>query len=232
MVGTKEGLVILSVAMILIATGIMIWVIVKAKGNKSAKMVPWLIWSAVTGTTVVALQSAHATLWEQAVPISQLFSMFVIMLATAFVIFTNGGWRKERIRTGDGLALAISGTFVVLGLLLKDPYVTLWGNFGANIIGLVPLYFEGRADPGKVTHPYWTFRGFSTSAATAACLVDGLSTALLIPSVAGLIIVGAMKSLKLWPKQARAPRPIPPNNDPHPFLSVGTLSIDIPRYFR
>lgn len=221
MVGAQEGLVIMSAAMIIVATIIMARGIIK--GLNSANMIPWLIWSAVTAVTLAAMQSKGATRWEIIVPLSQLFSMFVIMLTTAVVIFARGGWRKERIRRGDGFALIICIVFVGAGLFFDEPYVTLWGNFAANLVGLVPIYREGRADPANVTRWYWIFRGFSTVAATAAFMVDGLRLAGLIPSGVGLIIVASM----LWASVER-PKRTPARvlmtvrtEDRYPMLTIG-----------
>lgn len=223
MVGTKEGLVIVSAAMIIVATIIMIRGIIK--GSNSANMVPWLIWSAVTAVTLAAMQNKGATMWELGIPLGQLASMLVIMVATAVVIFKRGDWHKERIRRGDRSALIVCIVFVGVGLLFNEPYITLWGNFAANLVGLVPIYREGRADPTSITRWYWIFRGLSTVAATMAFMVDGLTPAGLIPSGVGLIIVASMLWASVEHPDTQPSRILRTarTEDRYPMLTIGTF---------
>ncbi len=220
--GAQECLIMVSAGMLIPATVIMIRAIVKKNGHKSAHLIPWLIWAAVTLVTVGALLHTNTTRWELVVPLSQLGSMFCIILATAYVIIKRRTWRKERLKLGEGLALGVCVVSVCFGLYFKEPYIVLLGNFAANIVGLVPLYREGRANPDDVTRSYWIFRGFSTTAATAACLVEGLSLALLIPSSVGMIIFLAMLRASAGrPMPSHVLRTVRSSDEHHPMLTVG-----------
>lgn len=217
--GAQEWFVIASVMMLSAATYIQARGILK--GFKSAVLVGWLIWTVVNGVSLAAQHDAGSTPWELAVPLSQLGSTFVLLFATAYVVLKRGNWRREQITCGDGLAIVICAVGVIGGLVYHNPFVTLWGNFAANLAGLAPIFMRGRANPASITRRYWVFRGGSTVAATAAFLIEGVRPAGLIPQGVGLIIVGSMLLIGVkWPKRpsvlqtARA-------TDSHPMLSIG-----------